>query len=358
MFRGFCVNFLIALLFIVSTSASAQEVPSVQRIFDALTGHNEKSHHQGCESCSEKSTVSVFGACQKDKLATCNGVECASLHCQRLNQFEDHGSQLVYKNCKTQKQDECLKSGSNVSTCNKLYCQFYSKTPSKFFNIAHCPNQAEVSACQKNGGGSSCIRNKCIFYSLSEYKDLMRTTGDAANGSFNILNMPYFTQYNNALNPGATCQNTSIAMVLNYLRPKNKIKPDDVTNRFGNKLGQDPEGVVHILSKYGVKATSTRSAGLDTLKKQLSMGRPVIINGYFTKGGHVLLVTGYDKEKDEFIVNDPAGKWAGHYGGGYPNPGVNGHQARYKTSAFKSAVMPDGKIWMAVVSNNGEEVNL
>lgn len=48
----------------------------------------------------------------------------------------------------------------------------------------------------------------------------------------------------------------------------------------------------------------------------------------------------------------------GYSGGGYPQPGVNGRQARYKTSAFKQAVMPDGKIWMAVASPNGEDINL
>ena len=348
------MNLLIALLF--SLSAGAQEFPNVQKLYDAMMGQKETEHVQKCESCSEKKMVVVYGSCQKEKIAHCNGAECAPLNCLRLNSFEDHGSQLVFKNCKAEKLDACLKLGSNVSYCNKLYCQFYSRTPSEYFNIAHCPNQNELSVCQKNGGGSGCLTKKCLFYSLSEYKEMLSSS--SSSGSFNISSMPYFTQYDNSINPGATCQNTSIAMVLNYIKPKNKIRPDDVTNRFGNKLGQDPEGVAHILRQYGVKASSTRNASLETLKKQLSLGRPVIINGYFTNGGHVLLVTGYDKTKDEFIVNDPAGKWAGYSGGGYPSPGINGRQARYKTSAFKQAVMPDGRIWMAVASPNGEEINL
>lgn len=299
------MNLLIALL--VSLSASAQEFPNVQKLYDALIGQKDIQHEKKCESCSEKKMVVVYGSCQKDKLANCNGAECAPLNCLRINSYEDHGSQLVFKNCKTEKLDACLKKGANVSYCNKLFCQFYSKTPSEYFNIAYCPNQSELSACQKNGGGNACVIKKCLFYSLSEFKEMSSTN---VATSFNMSNMPYFTQYDNSINPGATCQNTSIAMVLNYIKPKNKIRPDDVTAKYGNQLGQEPEGVAQILRNYGVKASSTKSASLDTLKKQLSLGRPVIINGYFTTGGHVLLVTGYDKAKDEFIVNDPAGKWA------------------------------------------------
>lgn len=345
------------LLFCFIATASAQQVPSVEQLYDAITGQPTHTHPGTCESCLEKKMVEVYGLCQKEKLDSCNGVECPSLHCKRLSSLEDRGTQLVFKNCKTAKLDECLKGATNVSTCNKLYCQFYSKTPSKFFNIAHCPKAEEVSVCQKNGGGNSCILNNCLFYSLSEYKDLKGNT-NSNTGSFNISGFPYFTQYANYRNPGATCQNTSIAMVLNYLHPNKKLKPDDLTAKFGNNLGQTPEGVVQILRNYGVKADSTRIGRIETLKKQLSLGRPVIINGYFTKGGHVMVVTGYDKAKDEFIVNDPAGRWAGHYGGGYPNPGVNGKQAHYKASAFKQAVSPDGNIWMAVVSTNGEDVNI
>jgi hypothetical protein len=173
--------------------------------------------------------------------------------------------------------------------------------------------------------------------------------------------MQFYSQYDNHNNPGGTCQNTSIAMVAKYLQPnKNKsLTPDKVfANQGGNSRGKSPGGAAAILKEYGVKyAKSTYNANIDDLKYQLSQGRPAIVNGYFTDG-HVVVVTDYDPKTDEFIVNDPAGKWNEKYMGGYPRAGVGGKQARYKASAFTKTVMPGGPgdLWMAVGSN--EDFNM
>ena len=44
------------------------------------------------------------------------------------------------------------------------------------------------------------------------------------------------------------------------------------------------------------------------------MGRPVIIHGYFTASGHIIVIRGYDASG--FIVNDPYGEF---FQSGYDN---------------------------------------
>ena len=70
----------------------------------------------------------------------------------------------------------------------------------------------------------------------------------------------------------------------------------------------------------------------------LAQGKPVIIHGYFTGFGHVLVVTGY--KNGQYIVNDPAGKWNQSFKGGYPYGGGStvGKGVSYGAAAFEQAV--------------------
>lgn len=169
--------------------------------------------------------------------------------------------------------------------------------------------------------------------------------------------MPFFSQYNNKNNPYGTCQNTSVTMVAKFLQPnKNKsLTPDKVfRDQGGNARAKSPRGAAAVLKEYGVPFTkSTYNGNIDDLKYHLSQGRPAIVNGYFT-AGHVVVVTDYDPITDEFIVNDPAGKWNQKYMGGYPYAGSSGKQVRYKAKNFIKTVMPGGPgdLWMAVGSNS------
>ena len=159
---------------------------------------------------------------------------------------------------------------------------------------------------------------------------------------YNVTDVPYFYQYANQLSPSASCQNTSIAMVLGAYGAS--VTPDNITSRWGKNYAQSPEGVAAVFNAYsnelglGVRATSTRAGSLSGLRASLDQGKPVIIHGFFTSSGHVLVVLGYDA--NGYYVNDPAGTWSKGFMSGYPygwEP-TAGKGIYYPKNAFETAV--------------------
>lgn len=154
--------------------------------------------------------------------------------------------------------------------------------------------------------------------------------------------VPYFYQYDNVYSPSATCQNTSIAMVLQYLGVS--VTPDEITARYGKDRAQSPEGLAELFNIYADNAQTakriymTRSGTLQGLREELDRGEPVIIHGFFTGYGHVLVVTGYDA--NGYYVNDPAGSWSEVFKGGYNGPRDSsvGHNIYYRRAPFEAAV--------------------
>ena len=151
--------------------------------------------------------------------------------------------------------------------------------------------------------------------------------------------VPYFYQYNNSLYPSASCQNTSIAMVLAYLGWSGT--PDQITGRYGKDWAQSPAGLADLFNTYvrqeglSMSLQPNTSGSIAGLKAELDRGHPVIIHGFFTSYGHVLVVLGYDE--GGYYVNDPAGQWSGYFKGGYPGGG-SGRNIYYNKSAFEAAV--------------------
>jgi len=84
------------------------------------------------------------------------------------------------------------------------------------------------------------------------------------------------------------------------------------------------------------------------IRALLDQGKPVIIHGYFTGFGHVLVVTGYDSQG--YYVNDPAGVWPGVFKGGYGGGAwQSGKDVHYGKAAFEAAVATsDGYNFMPV----------
>ena len=66
------------------------------------------------------------------------------------------------------------------------------------------------------------------------------------------VDLPYFYQYANRLFPGASCQNTSIAMVLAGLGWRGR--PDDVTREFGKDYAQSPGGLAQVFNTLAARA--------------------------------------------------------------------------------------------------------
>lgn len=144
------------------------------------------------------------------------------------------------------------------------------------------------------------------------------------------LTVPYVSQVPDGqwvLPWSQACEEASIAMVEGFYHGKTKLDVADTKARMQQfitwenetfKLNEDTDAEQTkelIASQSGFSARVVRDPSLEGIKNELAAKRPVIalINMYKfyhepSQGDsyHVLVITGFDEEKKEFIVNDPA----------------------------------------------------
>jgi len=164
---------------------------------------------------------------------------------------------------------------------------------------------------------------------------------DLESQASNDSEVPYFFQYSNRLYPGSSCQNTSVAMVLSHLGWPGV--PDDITALWGKDYAQSPHNLSNMFNEIasaedlsGRLVTNT-DGSLTEFRNLASAGNVLIIHGYFTGYGHVLVVTGFDGTY--YTANDPAGAWIGTFRGGYGWSGAtDGHDVRYNRDSFETAI--------------------
>ena len=158
-------------------------------------------------------------------------------------------------------------------------------------------------------------------------------------GEPRVLDVPYFYQYDNRNEPGATCGITSTAMVLSHWR-SGSVTPDDLYWRYGKAQGQSPGGVAEIFRSEGLVATSTVSGSRRDIRRHVDAGRPVVVNGFWTASGHIAVIIGHDERG--WIVHDPAGDWERCYGCG------TGAAVRHAYGGgWDDRLSVDGDIWFA-----------
>ena len=170
------------------------------------------------------------------------------------------------------------------------------------------------------------------------------------------LDIPYLNQYDNQLSPSATCQNTSIAMVLKYYGWSGY--PDTITSEWGRHYAQSPVGLSQLISRYGatlnIKSIPHTNGNINQLKSILDKGFPVVIHGYFTRSGHVVVVTGYNA--DGYYVNDPAGEWNQRFMGGY-HGSYDGKNVFYNKRSFEAAISTsDGYSYLPIWLHEIKEI--
>ena len=182
---------------------------------------------------------------------------------------------------------------------------------------------------------------------VDQVSDLLDVT---SAGSY-VPGVPYFYQYDNAINPGGSCQNTSMAMVLRFYGASDET-PDQISERYGTSQAQSVSGFQAVFdaeaAAYGLpwRDAGTTTGTLDQLHAQLAAGIPVVVHGYFTSYGHVIVLVGFDG--DVYWANDPAGEWNQVYmGGGYSGADPSeGYYVAYDADAVDAAIAPDGWVWM------------
>lgn len=126
-----------------------------------------------------------------------------------------------------------------------------------------------------------------------------------------VPNVPYFYQYANTYEPGATCANTTMAMLLKYYGAS--YTPDQIYTEF-RKQSQDEFKFDTIFNKLAARAglkqrirVHMETGSVPQLEAELNKQRPVVIHGKFTSSGHVMLLIGNDGTN--YTMNDPAGRW-------------------------------------------------
>ena len=157
-----------------------------------------------------------------------------------------------------------------------------------------------------------------------------------------IPNVPYFYQYANTYEPGATCANTTMAMLLKYYGAS--YTPDQIYTEF-RKLSQDEFKFDTIFNKLAARAglkqrikVHMETGSVAQLEAELNKQRPVVIHGKFTSSGHVMLLTGNDGTN--YTMNDPAGKWGQSLcnGTGYGTSSTAGIGVKYGRSIVGKAI--------------------
>ena len=142
------------------------------------------------------------------------------------------------------------------------------------------------------------------------------------------LKVPYHTQRNNKRNPSGSCNVTSFAMCMNYHGVKPLVEGTQLEDELyeymeTNGLSRhEPGDLSYMANKYpGIKSTFTPAGTFQDIIKSINADNPVVLHGYFTRFGHIIVVVGYDNTG--FIVHDPWGEW---HSWGYENKsGANLH---------------------------------
>lgn len=152
----------------------------------------------------------------------------------------------------------------------------------------------------------------------------------APNGKAN-RNTPttYYSQRNNYTMPHRTCNSSSNAMYLNWLRLATgceKLGGDDGYLKKVLSYGDTIEHWVQtkVLKDYGFstqwnESDNENDDGTDYIKNLIASGFPVVVNilhrGDLSapRGGHVIMLAGYLKDSQEFLAQDPYGTLQSNY---------------------------------------------
>lgn len=145
------------------------------------------------------------------------------------------------------------------------------------------------------------------------------------------LKVPYYSQRDNQSSEWwRQCNTSSHAMLLNFLKPGAVASDDDYFQRHVRPYGDTTDWGVHsqALKRFGIESEYRQNLDYGDLEASLLKGYPVAI-GVLHKGpwnapagGHVLVITGMDKQRGIFFANDP-------WGGGFAYADHNGRGVEY-----------------------------
>lgn len=153
------------------------------------------------------------------------------------------------------------------------------------------------------------------------------------------IDVLYMSQRDNLISPHQTCFPTSVAMTIRTLELQDpKARKEYATASLDNKLIADIENnlprykkkLVEIMGQWahnhhpryfydfwkwyienkigGFRVVQFGAKEVDRIKAFIASGMLVVCGTKLTQAGHVVVINGYDAEKEGFICNDPYGK--------------------------------------------------
>lgn len=155
------------------------------------------------------------------------------------------------------------------------------------------------------------------------------------------LAVPYLSQLDNQFNPHGSCNVTSVAMCLYYLgmpRREGTQLEDELYQKMDD-LGRsrhDPYDLQVLIGTYpGFKDIFRPNGSFRDIQASIDAGNPVIVHGYFTSFGHIIVIRGYDDKG--FLVNDPNGEW---FSSGY-DQSRSGERLHYSYNLIARTCSPE-----------------
>jgi len=173
-------------------------------------------------------------------------------------------------------------------------------------------------------------------------------------GGEHDLAVPYLSQLDNTYNPYGSCNVTSVAMCLYYLgmpRREGTQLEDELYLKM-ESLGRsrhNPYDLKYLIETYpGYKDVFRENGSFADIRSAIDAGHPVIVHGYFTSFGHIVVIRGYDDTG--FLVNDPYGEW---FSTGYDNS-RSGERLHYSHDLIARTCSPESRgnpahIWLHTV---------
>lgn len=162
------------------------------------------------------------------------------------------------------------------------------------------------------------------------------------------LDVPYKSQLDNWYNPTGSCNVTSIAMCLEYLGVSPKYgQLEDELYEYALTRGysrHSPYDLARIVRDYQRRDVFKDNAKIEEIQDWLVAGNPVVMHGYFTYFGHIVVAVGFDDAG--FFVHDPYGEW---FSTGYRTD-LSGSYLHYSYRLIRRLCMPDGDFWVHFIS--------
>ncbi|NJK34741.1 MAG: C39 family peptidase [Oscillatoriales cyanobacterium SM2_2_1] len=158
------------------------------------------------------------------------------------------------------------------------------------------------------------------------------------------LGVPYFSQRDNPRDPFSTCNVTAIAMVLWYygVRSRRGGQLEDelyqwIIDRYGAQARTDNAVLEQLYRAYGFSGEFSTRRTWGAIRHEIHDGRPVVLGGYFTHGGHIICAIGFDEQG--LVVHDPYGDALTGYAQ------TEGRSLRYPNDYLRRVCGVDGDVW-------------